>query len=88
MGVVRNLIINLIFLRLKNKTCRLTTELRTFKYEHNILLTGTPLQNNTEELWTLLNFLEPTNFKYVMGRFFRDYSAKTTDRFYSNFLFA
>ena len=49
--------------RLKNKSCRLITELRTFKFNHLILLTGTPLQNNTEELWTLLNFLEPVAFK-------------------------
>ena len=27
-----------------------------------LLLTGTPLQNNTEELWTLLNFIDPSAF--------------------------
>ena len=27
-----------------------------------MLLTGTPLQNNTEELFSLLNFLEPKQF--------------------------
>eukprot|EP00026_Physarum_polycephalum_P000102 Phypoly_transcript_00102.p1 GENE.Phypoly_transcript_00102~~Phypoly_transcript_00102.p1 ORF type:complete len:2164 (+),score=408.47 Phypoly_transcript_00102:294-6785(+) len=48
--------------RLKNKNSRLITELRTFKFSHLILLTGTPLQNNTEELWTLLNFLAPAQF--------------------------
>ena len=26
------------------------------------LLTGTPLQNNTDKLWTLLNFLEKVKF--------------------------
>ena len=28
-----------------------------------MLLTGTPLQNNIEELFSLLNFLEPLKFK-------------------------
>jgi chromodomain-helicase-DNA-binding protein 7 len=26
------------------------------------LLTGTPIQNNMEELWVLLNFVEPVKF--------------------------
>ncbi|XP_078064343.1 chromodomain-helicase-DNA-binding protein 8-like, partial [Mustelus asterias] len=30
--------------------------------EHKVLLTGTPLQNTVEELFSLLNFLEPTQF--------------------------
>lgn len=30
--------------------------------DHRILLTGTPLQNNVEELFSLLNFLEPDRF--------------------------
>ena len=30
--------------------------------EHRVLLTGTPLQNNVEELFSLLNFLEPAQF--------------------------
>ncbi|NWW42062.1 CHD3 protein, partial [Panurus biarmicus] len=29
------------------------------KIEHKLLLTGTPLQNNLEELFHLLNFLTP-----------------------------
>ena len=27
-----------------------------------VILTGTPLQNNVDELWNLLNFLLPTVF--------------------------
>ena len=30
--------------------------------EHRVLLTGTPLQNSVEELFSLLNFLEPSTF--------------------------
>lgn len=32
------------------------------KQEHKVLLTGTPLQNSVEELFSLLNFLEPQQF--------------------------
>lgn len=34
---------------------------RTFQ-EHKVLLTGTPLQNTVEELFSLLHFLEPARF--------------------------
>jgi chromodomain-helicase-DNA-binding protein 7 len=30
--------------------------------QHRLLMTGTPLQNNTKELWSLLNFIEPSKF--------------------------
>lgn len=30
--------------------------------EHRVLLTGTPIQNNIGELWTLLHFIDPANF--------------------------
>lgn len=33
-----------------------------FAQEHKVLLTGTPLQNTVEELFSLLNFLEPDRF--------------------------
>lgn len=32
------------------------------RQEHKVLLTGTPLQNSVEELFSLLNFLEPLQF--------------------------
>ena len=34
----------------------------SFVQEHRVLLTGTPLQNSVEELFSLLNFLEPAKF--------------------------
>lgn len=37
--------------------------LNDYKIDHKLLLTGTPLQNNLEELFHLLNFLTPNRFK-------------------------
>jgi len=48
--------------RLKNAGCKLNGELRAYKADHRLLITGTPLQNNLEELWSLLNFLMPGTF--------------------------
>ncbi len=48
--------------RLKNFHCKLTRELKQYKTENRLLLTGTPLQNNLTELWSLLNFLMPDLF--------------------------
>eukprot|EP00775_Hariotina_reticulata_P012418 gene12418-12554_t len=48
--------------RLKNADCKLSQELRSFTTNSKLLLTGTPLQNNLGELWSLLNFLMPDVF--------------------------
>eukprot|EP01029_Cantina_marsupialis_P005324 TRINITY_DN1574_c0_g1_i4.p1 TRINITY_DN1574_c0_g1~~TRINITY_DN1574_c0_g1_i4.p1 ORF type:complete len:1418 (-),score=287.40 TRINITY_DN1574_c0_g1_i4:692-4945(-) len=48
--------------RLKKHTSRLSEELGGFKRAHSLLLTGTPIQNNTEELWALMKFLDPKEF--------------------------
>jgi len=48
--------------RIKNDQSVLSQVLRKFKTKHRLLLTGTPLQNNLKELWSLLNFLMPKLF--------------------------
>ncbi|XP_068582922.1 lymphoid-specific helicase [Cebidichthys violaceus] len=48
--------------RIKNLNCRLVRELKLLPTDNKLLLTGTPLQNNLAELWTLLNFLLPEVF--------------------------
>lgn len=37
--------------------------LNGYSLQHKLLLTGTPLQNNLEELFHLLNFLTPERFQ-------------------------
>ncbi|PGH06322.1 hypothetical protein AJ79_06565 [Helicocarpus griseus UAMH5409] len=48
--------------RLKNLNCRLIKELLTYSSANRLLITGTPLQNNIAELWSLLHFLLPEVF--------------------------
>jgi SNF2 family DNA or RNA helicase len=48
--------------RLKNNDSKTTSSMRELKTEFTLLLTGTPLQNNLEELWTLLNICDRVRF--------------------------
>lgn len=42
--------------------CKLIKELMTYNSANRLLITGTPLQNNISELWSLLHFLLPEVF--------------------------
>jgi chromodomain-helicase-DNA-binding protein 4 len=53
--------------RLKNNQSKFFRVLNSYKLNHKLLLTGTPLQNNLEELFHLLNFLSPSNFNDLQG---------------------
>lgn len=64
--------------RLKNQKCKLMEGLNNLKMEHRVLLTGTPLQNNVEELFSLLNFLEPTRFP-SQGAFMYEFGNLKTE---------
>ena len=48
--------------RLKNSSSKFFRFLSGYSLNYKLLLTGTPLQNNLEELFYLLNFLTPTKF--------------------------
>ncbi|XP_038712206.1 protein CHROMATIN REMODELING 4-like isoform X2 [Tripterygium wilfordii] len=48
--------------RLKNSESKLFSLLNSFCFQHRVLLTGTPLQNNIGEMYNLLNFLQPASF--------------------------
>jgi len=52
--------------------------LRGLKLEHRVLLTGTPLQNNLEELWSLLNFIHPAGFPSSEA-FLREFGNVTSE---------
>lgn len=47
---------------IKNFKSQRWQTLLTFNSQHRLLLTGTPLQNNLMELWSLMHFLMPTVF--------------------------
>ncbi|KAF2668311.1 hypothetical protein BT63DRAFT_402191 [Microthyrium microscopicum] len=48
--------------RLKNLDCKLIRDLMSYQSSNRLLITGTPLQNNLNELWSLLHFLMPEVF--------------------------
>uniref|UniRef100_UPI00358F9DE4 chromodomain-helicase-DNA-binding protein 4-like isoform X2 n=1 Tax=Myxine glutinosa TaxID=7769 RepID=UPI00358F9DE4 len=53
--------------RLKNNQSKFFRILNGYKIDHKLLLTGTPLQNNLEELFHLLNFLTSIRFNNLEG---------------------
>ncbi|KAK1166341.1 lymphocyte-specific helicase [Acipenser oxyrinchus oxyrinchus] len=66
--------------RIKNMNCRLIQELKQFNSDNKLLLTGTPLQNNLAELWSLLNFLLPDVFDDLKSfESWFDITSVTTD---------
>ncbi|KAJ9128074.1 hypothetical protein QFC24_000365 [Naganishia onofrii] len=49
--------------RIKNVDSLLSQIVRSFNSRGRLLITGTPLQNNLQELWALLNFILPGMFE-------------------------
>lgn len=65
--------------RLKNHECALAQTLAGYEMKRRLLLTGTPIQNSLQELWSLLNFLLPHIFNSVQN--FEDwFNAPFADR--------
>ena len=60
--------------RLKNRASKLFGMLKKFKCEQRVILTGTPLQNNLEELFMLMHFIDPKKFTHnEVETFLEDY---------------
>ncbi|KAM5569323.1 putative ATP-dependent DNA helicase CHR12 [Rosa sericea] len=65
--------------RLKNSECALAITLAGYDMRRRLLLTGTPIQNSLQELWSLLNFLLPHIFNSVQN-FEEWFNAPFADR--------
>ena len=48
---------------IKNEHAIISQTVRKMHFENTLLLTGTPLQNNLHELWSILNFQLPYLFQ-------------------------
>lgn len=60
--------------RLKNHNGKCYKLLSQLVFQHCTLLTGTPIQNNVEELWSLLHFLHPQLFP-DLAKFLEDFGV-------------
>ncbi|GBG32718.1 Chromodomain-helicase-DNA-binding protein, putative [Hondaea fermentalgiana] len=63
--------------RLKNWQSKLAVELGQYERDFTVLLTGTPIQNNTEELWALFHFLTTRHRKHPQSIKAKKKSKKT-----------
>lgn len=59
---------------IKNVTALRTKAIKKLKSRHRIALTGTPLENDISEIWSLFDFLLP-NYLMSRQRFVRTFSA-------------
>jgi len=64
--------------RLKSRNSQLSKDLDRYESQRRLLLTGTPLQNDLGELWSLLNMLLPNVFE--CQKTFEDWFTNALDR--------
>ncbi|KAI9032110.1 SNF2 family N-terminal domain-containing protein [Hyaloraphidium curvatum] len=58
--------------RIKNEQTQLGLAVQTLSAQNRLLLTGTPLQNNLRELWSLLHWLMPDVFTENTSKVFEE----------------
>lgn len=63
--------------RLKNRHAKIIKILKRLVCQRIFLLTGTPIQNNLSELWSLLNFIEPSVFNDI-DQFLSEFNSQMT----------
>ncbi|KAJ3069685.1 hypothetical protein HDU98_007272 [Podochytrium sp. JEL0797] len=58
--------------KIKNDKANMSAVVYSIPSQYRFILTGTPLQNNLQELWALLHYLYPTIFTQPTSKFFAD----------------
>ncbi len=66
--------------RMKGHSSKFRDNMISMVCDHRVLLTGTPIQNNTTELWALLNFVDPREFSSMTSFQSRFGTLTTSDQ--------
>lgn len=72
--------------KIKSEKSDVSSSLQTLRAEHRLLLTGTPLQNNLQELWALLHWLFPEVFTVETAMNFKQAFDLTKGRASTTFM--
>lgn len=69
---------------IKNRTTRNAKSVKMIRSGHRLILTGTPIENSLEELWSLFDFLMPgllSSYDRFVGKYIRtgNYMGNKTD---------
>lgn len=65
---------------IKNRSTRNAKSVKLLKARHRLILTGTPIENSLDELWSLFDFLMPgllSNYERFVEKFLRKQVADT-----------
>jgi DNA excision repair protein ERCC-6 len=56
--------------KIRNPDAEVTISSKLLRTTHRIILSGTPIQNNLSELWTLMDFVYPGRLGVLTAHFF------------------
>eukprot|EP00659_Diplonema_papillatum_P022450 gene22450-34389_t len=66
--------------RIKNEEATLLKHLSSLRAEHRVILTGTPVQNRIDELYSVLRYLNPKTVEKTKEEFVARYTPMTEER--------
>ena len=69
--------------KIRNPDAQATLAVKRFKTPHRIILSGTPIQNNLKELWSLFDFIYPSKLG-TLPVFLEQFAVPITQGGYSN----